>query len=283
MDEKLKNKSKNKEKKNLKININNNSIIPHKTLFNNLKSKKYFSTTTTNSDIMKKALIKYRETNNQNEITFSSSSTGYMPKGSKTNLKLDKNFYNFAEPKTKTSFQKIAPKILDLQIEDKINNIEDIEEFKITKYEKEKNLNNNNKKINKKKYITDVKENKTKNISIDNTVDDDSMDFDIDNDENNEINKYNNSLTDRNKNNLNIGINLYDINLNELIKLENLFNELIKEFEINKMNKFDIKLNIIKKFLCIFNDNNNQNLFLSFDINSLNNTNNNQNIFLMIN
>ena len=39
---------------------------------------------------------------------------------------------------------------------------------------------------------------------------------------------------------------------------------------------------IIKKFLIIFNDNFNQNLFLTFDINSLNNKNNPNNIFLLI-
>ena len=285
MEKNPKNKSSNKEKKNLKININNNNnILPHKTIFNNLKSIKYFSNTATNSDVMKKALIKYRESNisnnSQNEMTISSTSTGYIPKANKISIKLDKNLYSFEEPKTKTSFQKIAPKILNISKEEKINSIEETEEFKTSK--KNKNLNtNNNKRFNKKKFITEVKE--TKKINIDSTLDyNDSIDFDISNEDDNNINMHKNSLTDRNKNNLNIGINIHDINFNEFIKMENLFNELIKELEINKMNQFEIKLNIVKKFLSIFNDNNNQNLFLSFDINSLNNTNNNQNIFLMI-
>ena len=81
-----------------------------------------------------------------------------------------------------------------------------------------------------------------------------------------------------------------DINFNVCVSIENLFNELIKDLEINKMSKFNHKLNIVNNFLNIFNDNNNHNLFLTFDINSLNNSVNqklnknnvNENIFLLI-
>ena len=92
---------------------------------------------------------------------------------------------------------------------------------------KVKNLNtNNNNRLNKKKFITEVKE--TKKINIDSTLDyNDSIDFDISNEDDNNINMHKNILTDRNKNSLNIGINIHDINSNEFIKMENLFNELI--------------------------------------------------------
>ena len=290
-----KNIIKNKEKKKLDININNaNNLFPHKTKLNNLKSKKYFSITTTNSDTMKKALIKYREENlpnkSQNEGTNSSTSTSTcnISKVNKINFQLDKNSIIFHEPKTKTSFQKIPPKTLEFNLNDKINN-DDIDEFKI--FNKKKiNLSNINKAIeqNHKKYISEIKE--PTNINIDLIIDDeDSIDFDINLEKDNEFNLFNNNLTDRNKNKLNISINLQDINFIECVKIENLFNELIKDLEINKMDKFEIKLNIVKKFLSIFNDNKNYNLFLTFDLNSLNSSinkkyliNKDQNIFLLI-
>ena len=292
MDKKKQNSIKIKDKKNLNININNsnNNLIPHKTKLNNLKSKKYFANTSTNKDLMKNALIKYREkslTNGtQNEITNSTTITNNIAKinKSKSKFKLDKNILNLPEPKTKTSFQKIAPKVLELSTKDQINSNEDIEEFKIYK-----NKKLNNEKTNHKKMITDIKE--QKNVGVDSIIDDeDSIDFDINTEEDIEPNIYNNNLTDRNNNNLNIGINLHDINFNECLKIENLFSELIKDLEIHKMNKFEKKLNIVQKFLNILNDKNNENLFLTFDINSLNNSNNilktnnnsNQNIFLMI-
>ena len=143
---------------------------------------------------------------------------------------------------------------------------------------------------NHKKYISDINT-PSSNFNIETTIyDEDSIDFDINIEEDEEFNLNNNNLTDRNKNILNIGINLCDINFNVCISIENLFNELIKDLEINKMSKFNHKLNIVNNFLNIFNDNNNHNLFLTFDINSLNNSVNqklnknnvNENIFLLI-
>ena len=291
MDKKEKNLFKIKDKKNLNININNsnNNLIPHKTKLNNLKSKKYFFNTSTNKDIMKKALIKYREKSlpngTQNEITNSTTITCITKNNkSKSKYKIDKKILNLPEPKTKTLFQKIAPKILEFSTKDQINSNDDIEEFKIYK---DKKLNNE--KLNNKEMISDKKD--TKYINIDSIIDDeDSLDFDINTEEDIELNIKNNNLTDRNNNNINLSINLHDINFNECLKIENLFSELIKDLEINKMNKFEKKLNIVKNFLNILNDKNNENLFLTFDINSLNNSNNilktnnnsNQNIFLMI-
>ena len=298
MDKKQKSKILIKEKKHLNINIHNsnNILFPHRTNLNNLKSKKYFTTSTKNSDVMKDALIKYREkknkiNNTQNTITNSSMST-CLTRTKQSLFKFDKNLLNNVEPHTKTSFQKISPKILQQSSKDLItNNDDEIDELKIynkTKTEltsKAKNKINENE--NQKKIITGIKQPINININIESIFDeDDLIDFDM-NMEEEEFNMYNNNnFTDRNKNIINIGINLNDINYGECIKIEYLFSELIKDFEINKMNKFENKLNIIKKFLKIFNDKINHNLFLAFDMNSLNNqynnNKNNENIFLII-
>ena len=291
MENKIKNINKSKEKKKLTISINNNILFPHNSKLNNLKTKKYFSNSTLNSNSMKIALTKYRENNllsNQNNnnisnFTNSSISTCNVSKTNNRIFKFDKSILNQAEPKTKTSFQKIEPKLLKLSTKEQVNTNDDLDEFKIYN---EKNLKNQN----HKKYISDINT-PSSNVNIDTTIyDEDSIDFDINTEEDEDFNFNSNNFTDRNKNILNIGINLYDINFNECVKIENLFNELIKDLEINKMNKFNHKLNIVNNFLNIFNDNNNHNLFLTFDINSLNNSVNqklnknnvNENIFLLI-
>ena len=306
MDKKNKNEGKivkknlNKKDKANRTNI----LIPHYTNLNNLKSKKYFTNTTTNSYSMKIALIKYRENyninNNQNCISHLTNSSISTCNNSKLNInkkvfKFDKEIINFAEPRTKTSFQKIAPKLLELSSNEQINTNEDIDEFKI--YKNKNNLNIN--KVNLNNIINEKNQNLRMNISekilfnlnIDEiNYEEDSIDFDINTEDDIEFNANNDNLTNRNKNSLNIGINLHDINFKECIKIENLFNELIKDLEVNKMNEYNNKLKIVKNFLSIFNDKNNYNLFLTFDINSLNNTLNkkignkssNENIFLII-
>ena len=289
MDKKQKSLIKSREKKNINIKINNNKeLFPHKTKFNNLKTKKYFSINNINSDVMKKALIKYREDNlsnkSQNEVASSitSPSTCNISKINQNNNKNDKLPIYSNEIKTKTSFQKLEPKILELN-----QNENDDLELKLFNHKKNFNVKNikNAEDTNHKKYISELKEHIK--VGIDSILDDeDSIDFDINTEKNNEINYYKNNLTDRNKNNINININLHDINFIELIKIENLYNELIKDLEINKMNKFENKLNIINNFLNIFNDNKNQNLFLTIDMNSLatnsNIINKENNIFLML-
>ena len=291
MENKQKNLNKSKEKKKLTISIkNNNTLFPHNSKLNNLKTKKYFSNSTVNSNLMKIALNKYRENNllstqnnNISNFTNSSVSTCNVTKTNNRIFKFDKSLLNQAEPKTKTSFQKIEPKLLKISSKECVNINDDLDEFKICN---EKNMINQN----HQKYISDINT-PSSNFNIETTIyDEDSIDFDINIEEDEEFNLNNNNLTDRNKNILNIGINLCDINFNVCVSIENLFNELIKDLEINKMSKFNHKLNIVNNFLNIFNDNNNHNLFLTFDINSLNNSVNqklnknnvNENIFLLI-
>ena len=284
MDNNKNQKTKTIVKRKINLNINNKTslnMFPHHTNLNNLKSKKYFSAVSSNSDIMKKALIKYRANStssnykNQNEllcITNSSISTSNCTKKFPVKNK---------EPKMKTILNKLAPKLL--HIASKNNIINDMDEFKINKKDELKIIH--------KKMTSEI--NPISNINIEDDFDvEDSLDFELDLDNMNDYNNEYNVLTERNKKDINISINLNDINFNECLKLENLFNELIKDLENNKLEKFENKLNIVKKFLIIFNDNFNQNLFLTFDINSLNNslnqiilnTNmyNNDNIFLLI-
>ena len=260
---------------NINNNINNNSNrFPHFTSLNNLKTKKYFSTISTNSDAMKKALLNYRANSissnyqNQNELLQITNST--ISTLSNTKKLQIKN----KELRIKTCFNKLAPKTL--YIASKKNLVNEMDEFKITKKEEIKKH---------KKMISEVKP--IMNFNLEDIYnEEDSFDLNF-----NDIND-NQNLKERNKNDLDICINLNDINFNECLKLENLFNELIKDLENNKLETFDTKLTIVKKFLLIFNDEFNQNLFLTFDINSLNNSlnqiiinnnmNNNDNIFLLI-
>ena len=280
MDQFKKQKTRTIMKRKLNLNENNNNknliLFPHHSNLNNLKTNKYFSTISSGSDLMKEALQNYRTKSisrnfqNQNEllqITNSSISTLSATK------KITKNIQ---KTKTKTYLNKLAPKLLHIASKNNISN--DMDEFKIKK---------NNEIKTHKKVISVAEPNL--NFNIDNLLDEeDSLDFSSNFDD---INKYN-TLTERNKRELNIGINLNDINFNECLKLENLFGEMIKDLENNKLDNYENKLNIVNKFLIIFNDSFNQNLFLTFDINSLNNslnqilvknnTNNNENIFLLI-
>ena len=268
---------------NINTNINNNTMVfPHQSNLNNLKSKKYFSS---NTEIMKKALQNYRansissnyqKQNDLLQITNSTISTLSLTKKIPKIIK-EKKTSKTKTSKTKTYFNKLAPKLLHIDSKTNINN--DTDEFKINK----------NPQIKKhKKIISEIKP--MLNINIDDEDDilndeEDSFYFGLNLDD--DMKKYY-TITERNKNDLNISININDINYNECLKLENLFNDLIKDLENNKLDNFENKLNIVKKFLIIFNDNFNQNLFLTFDINSLNNSlnhiviNNNDNIFLLI-
>ena len=263
-----------KRKINLNVNNSNSILFPHLSNLNNLKSKKYFSTISSNSDIMKKALKNYRANSissnykNQNELLQMTNSTISTLSATKKYPRIIK------ETKTKTCFNKLAPKLLHISSKSNINN-DDTDEFKVNK---------NKDIIIHKKIISEV----NPILNIDDFLDeDDSIDYDLNIDNN--LNKYN-ALTERNKNDLSKCININDINFNECLKLENLFNDLIKDLENNKLDNFNNKINIVTKFLIIFNDKFNQNLFVTFDINSLNNSlnqiilnnTNNESIFLLI-
>ena len=70
-----------------------------------------------------------------------------------------------------------------------------------------------------------------------------------------EYQKVEQSIYDNNNNNnINKLFDLNDINFEYLLIIEKLFNDLMKDIEINKMEKYTNKLSIVKDFLYIYND-----------------------------
>ena len=269
-------------KRNININFNsdtNNSIaFPHHSNLNNLKSKKYFSTMESNSIIMKKALQKYRANSISSNYQNQGDNILHITDSSISTLSTTKKFpMKNNQLKIKTCLNKLAPKTLHISSKKSLNS--EMDELKISKKDQ-------NKIKAHKKILSEIKP--VLNNNFENVLEEeDSLDFDLDFE-----NKKYYTLTQINKKDLDININLNDINFNEGIKIENLFNELIKDLENNKLENFGNKINIVNKLLMIFNDKFNQNLFLTFDINSLNNSlnqiiinnhmNNKDNIFLLI-
>ena len=306
----MENKSKNKYNKIKKCEKVKKKQIPHNSILNNLKSNKYF-TINNDDNSMKKALTKYREknkiNNNQNNTNNKShqsiiSTSDYSqiypikPKLNKNySFKFDKNILNYAEPRTKVKqFHKIQPKIIDSFIidNDNINSFFENEDNN----ENINNNNNNNKLTNSNKG--NIKKNKKENISINlnnidsnsnNNINNDKKDEPLNNglvveikiknkkDKNihenkNNGNKYIETEID-NQNNLRNVINIHDINLEYLIMAEKLYNDLIKDIEINKMEIYQNKLSLIKDFLFINNSECNKNLYNIID-NIISNDNN---------
>ena len=193
-------------KKRLKVNIDNSistSLFPHHSNLNNLKSKKYFSLIPSNSDMVKKALQKYRANSisnnykNQSEILQATNSTISTLSGTKKfPIKNKKN-------KIKTCFNKLAPKLLHIASKTSINN--DMDEFKINKNEEIKTH---------KKIVSVINPYLNNNDILD---EEDSLNFELDFDDINFNNKYN-TLTERNKNDLNININLNEITVYDEIE-----------------------------------------------------------------
>ena len=223
---------------------------------NNLKSVKYFNNTDSENQI-KKALTKYRENNlkkNINNIANKTASTSDITKINKNkSFKIDKKILSYAEPRTKIKeFHKIQPKILESAIID--NNL-DLDNF----------LKNDNDDNNTNKTIINENDDIT------------SSEFEII-DNFSGINKfknyseYSNSIEKEyflteiiDKKNINEIFNIDDINFDFLIMIEKLYDELIKDIEINKMNIYQNKLSIIKDLLYIYNSQENNNLYNIID------------------
>ena len=269
---------------------------------NNLKSAKYFTFSDNNNNDIKKALTKYREINNKkkinNNINNKTSSTSdiskiYYQKKLKNkkskNFKIDKKILTYAEPRLKLKeFHKIQPKIIDND-----NN------FNLEKF-----LQNNNEDNNTNKTIINENDITSSELEI--------IDYSIGLNKFKNYYEYSNNsiekeyfLTEKNeKNNLNELFNINDINLEYLIMIEKLYDELIKDMEINKMDIYQNKLSITKDLLYIYNSENNNNLYNIIDniilndeefffnnnnnntynnkLNYNNNKNNNYNIILIL-
>ena len=267
--------------KKCEIKFSNKNIIMHNcNNLNNLKSLKYFNNTDSENQI-KNALTKYRENNlkkNQNNISNKTASTSDITKFNKNkSFKIDKKILSYAEPRTKIKqFHKLPPKILESFILD--------------------NFDQNN-------FLDNVTNN-TNNTIINENDDITSSEFEII-DNCTGINKFKNCseysnsmekeyfLTEINeKKNISEMFDINEINFDFLTMIEKLYDELIKDIEINKMDIYQNKLSIIKDLLYIYNSQENDNLYniidnilldneiFNFDIknNTYNNKINNNNI-----
>ena len=240
--------------KKCEIKFSNKNIIMHNcNNLNNLKSLKYFNNTDSENQI-KNALTKYRENNlkkNQNNISNKTASTSDITKFNKNkSFKIDKKILSYAEPRTKIKqFHKLPPKILESFILD--------------------NFDPNN-------FLDNVTNN-TNNTIINENDDITSSEFEII-DNCTGINKFKNCseysnsmekeyfLTEINeKKNINEMFDINEINFDFLIMIEKLYDELIKDIEINKMDIYQNKLSIIKDLLYIYNSQENDNLYNIID------------------
>ena len=302
----MENKSKNKYNKIKKCENIKKKQIPHNSNLNNLKSNKYF-TINDDDNSMKKALTKYREKNNiynnknnqnnkshQSNISTSDYSQIYpmKPKLHKNySFKFDKNILNYAEPRAKVKqFHKIQPKIIDSFIVDNDN----INSF----FENEDNNENINTNNNNLINSNSIKKKKKDNVSINmNNIDSNNNNNIINGKKEEPLtkgligetkaknkkdkNKYENKSNENkyieteidNQNNIKSILNINDINLEYLIMVEKLYNDLIKDIEINKMEVYQNKLSLIKDFLFIYNSESNNNLYNIID-NIISNDNN---------
>ena len=274
------------------------NLIPHNSRLNNYKSNKYF-TIEENRNLMKEALTKYRESQHKMEKNedLNMSSTDITNKykakqqfNKNNTIKLDKNILIFAEPRTKIQeFHKINPKVIESITIDNLDNYNEIETIR----EKFNNISKKN-IIYKKSRINDYnrniklqknKKNKNFDITIDFNEKEETLINDNDDEESetiyyeSEYQKVDNSIFTNNNNNMNIILNLNDINFEYLLMIEKLFSDLMKDIEINKMEKYENKLSIIKDFLYIFND---EEGFKIIDIIDSYTIKNNSNIFVSI-
>ena len=254
------------------------NLIPHNSRLNNYKSNRYF-TIEDNTNLMKEALTKYRESQQKSEKTDGTNKTlnSNMSTGDIINIhkakqqfnknntiKLDKNILFFAEQSTKIQqFHKINPKVIESITIDNLDN--DIE----TRREKN-NINEKRNLIYKKSKINDYNRNiklqknvKNKNFDITTDMNDKTETVINDNEDDesetiyyeSEYQKVEQSVYDNNNNNnINKLFDLNDINFEYLLIIEKLFNDLMKDIEINKMEKYTNKLSIVKDFLYIYND-----------------------------
>ena len=220
-------------------------------------------------------------------------------------IKLDKTLLNYAEPRTKVKeFHKIQPKIIDSFTVDTQDNMDSFFENEINNeydnengiYEKKGIIYSNvsaekyNKTIkmqkNKKKLTLSINEfNDNEETIINEYYEEESCYDGFDNNQKQQKTNNDNytnlnyekklhNLTEIkysffNKNYLNLNNN--DINFEYLLMTEKLFNEFMKDIEINKMEIYQNKLSIIKDFLHIFKDENNNKLYDIIDNMSMNN------------
>ena len=278
------------------------NLIPHNSRLNNYKSNKYF-TIEDNNNLMKEALTKYRESqikieksDNTNKSLQSNTSTDDIAntykakqKFNKNNtIKLDKSILFFAESKARIQeFHKIKPKVIEsITIDNLDNNNNEVETIRenfnnIDKKNiiyKKSRINDYNRNINlqlqknKKKFDVTIDMSNNEETVINENDDDESETIYYESDYNKvDISTYNNNYS--NNSNISKFINEKDINFEYLLMIEKLFNDLMKDIEVNKMEKYKNKLSLIKDFIYIFNDEEGFKILNVIDSANINNNN----------
>ena len=243
--EKKQNNNYNKIKKCEKKNITK-EIPKFHTNHNNFKSSKYFTIDNSENQI-KKALTKYREkiskNNPYNKTISTTDATNTINKKKfvlkNNSFKIDKNILTYAEPRI--TLTKIQPKIIDsFLLDDNFLDDNNTNETIINEEDSsysELELIDNFTGINNFKNINDISE---------------------------EVDDKKNILEKKNLNEF-FDFNINDINLEFLVMIEKLYNELIKDIEINKMDIYQNKLSIMKDLLYIYHSEENNKLLNAID------------------
>ena len=226
------------KKKSLSYKKNNLTEIPHETKLNNKKKEKYFSNINDEENSIKIALEKYENSQklNYNDLNDKNDLKENNNSRRKGSFQLNKEILKFAEPRStvKQSF-KIQPK-----------NFENINESESEEEEMSENC-----------VIYTIKTNtKSKNdTQITQTT---NQSFSNESSNSNLLNIFNLEEFD-----FIIDCNL--LNFENLVLIDNLYMDLRKDLEMNKMEIIQNKLAILKDFFDIINDKSNIDLFLVFE------------------
>ena len=218
----------------------NYTEIPHETKLNNKKKEKYFSDLDEENSI-KIALENYEYSHNLNydnlnEINDLNDLNTTNISRRKGSLQLNKDILKFAEPRStvKQSF-KIQPKNFEY-INENESEEEEISENCVIYTIKINTQSKNDTQITQTTNQTFSNESSGSNLL--NVFDLDKYDFNID-------------------------CNL--LNFENLVLIDNLYMDLRKDLEMNKMDIIQNKLAILKDFFDVFNDKSNIDLFLVFE------------------
>ena len=226
------------KKKSLSYKKNNFTEIPHETKLNNKKKEKYFSNINDEENSIKIALENYENSQKLNYIDLNDKNDLKENNNSrrKGSFQLNKEILKFAEPRStvKQSF-KIQPK-----------NFENINESESEEEEMSENC-----------VIYTIKTNtKSKNdTQITQTT---NQSFSNESSNSNLLNIFNLEEFD-----FIIDCNL--LNFENLVLIDNLYMDLRKDLEMNKMEIIQNKLAILKDFFDIINDKSNIDLFMVFE------------------
>ena len=225
-----------------KRNLNKKIILseaPHETSYNNKKKQKYFSNLN-DEKVFKIALEKYESIQKKSNIINTNNNNYFLNKNNikkKSNIQLNKDLIKYAEPRSTVKFSyKIQPKILD-------NNNESESEEESTSENCIQYKSKNDTQITRTTNQTLSKESINLNLKESN-INLEEYDFKIDS-------------------------NL--LNFENFVFIDNLYMDLKKDLEINKMEIIQNKLSILKDFFEVFNNKNNIELFQVFENYSDNN------------